>query len=143
MRKALPVLLVAAAFACAEIIDRIAVTVNSRVITESEILRQIRLTAFLNAEKPDFSAQSKRRTADRLVEQALVRREIETTRYITSSGTSKPLYDEIRKRYKDEAAYRRALAEYGIEDQDVRNALDWQATLLEFVSVRFRPGSGA
>jgi hypothetical protein len=123
-----------------EIIDRIAVTVNNRVITESEILRQIRLTAFLNNEKPDFTGENKRRTADRLVEQALIRREIETSRYVTAAGLQTPLYDEIRKLYKDEAGYKRALAEYGIEDADVRSALQWQATLLEFVAVRFRPG---
>ena len=42
------VLLFIAAFACrAEVIDRIAVVVGNGVITESEILREIRLTAFL------------------------------------------------------------------------------------------------
>src|SRR6476660_4088835 len=51
----------------AEIIDRIAVVVGNRVITESEILREIRLTALLNDEPLDFSAVSKRKTADRLV----------------------------------------------------------------------------
>ena len=79
MRVALTLLL--ACIAGAEIIDRVAVTVDKRVITESEIVRQIRITAFLNNEQPDFSASSKRVTADRLVEQVLIRRELESTRY--------------------------------------------------------------
>jgi hypothetical protein len=141
MLKAIQALaLILAAGAAAEIIDRIAISINNRVITESEILRQIRLTAFMNGEKPDFRAENKRRTADRLVEQALIRREIESTRYITEASMSKTLYEQIRSRYKDDAAYRRALAEYDVTDEDVRQSLQWQATLLEFVDIRFRPG---
>lgn len=141
MCKAIPALVSLLVFgATAEIIDRIAVTVNNRVITESEINRQVRITAFMNGEKPDFSAENKRRTADRLVEQALIRREIETSRYITAGEFSKSEYEEIRKRYKTDVDYQRALAEYQITDEDVKEALEWQATLLEFVYVRFRPG---
>src|SRR5262245_7837713 len=90
------------ASAAGEVIDRIAVSVNNRVITESEILRQIRITAFMNGEKPDFSAENKRRTADRLVEQALIRHEIETSRYITVPASSKAQYEQMRQRYKDD-----------------------------------------
>src|SRR5262245_9914320 len=53
----------------AEIIDRIAVVVGNGVITESQIIREIRLAAFLDGKPLDFSAESKRKTADRLVEQ--------------------------------------------------------------------------
>jgi hypothetical protein len=140
MRGAISALLLVLSAGTAEIIDRIAVTVNNRVITESEIFQQIRLTAFLNGEKPDLGTENKRRTADRLVEQALIRREIETGRYITTSTDSKSVYEQLVKRYKDRASYERALAEYRITDEEVRAALDWQVTLLEFVDIRFRPG---
>ena len=138
-RCAALVCLISAA-ASAEIIDRIAVTVDRKVITESEILRQIRITAFLNGEQPDFSSENKRRTAERLVEQALIRREIETSRYTTGGETSsKPLHDNLRARFGSAGEYERALANYGITDAEVKAALDWQAMLLEFVEVRFRP----
>ena len=123
----------------AEIIDRIAVAVDRRVITESEILRQIRLTAFLNDEQPDLSASNKRATADRLVEQVLIRRELETSRYTTAAASSE-MYRQVRQRFGTEAAYNQALKRYGITDQDVRDALQWQADLLAFVDMRFRPG---
>ena len=140
MREAATALVLFAVMSSSEIIDRIAVTVDNRVITESEIFRQIRITAFMNGDKPDFSPANKRNTAEKLVEQELIRREIETSRYITTPGSSKELYQQLRQRYKDEAAYTIALKEYGIADQDVREAFEWQATLLEFISVRFRPG---
>jgi hypothetical protein len=138
MRVALTLLL--ACIAGAEIIDRVAVTVDKRVITESEIVRQIRITAFLNNEQPDFSASSKRVTADRLVEQVLIRRELESTRYSAPAPAATTGYDEIKRRFKDDAGYDQALKRYGITDADVREALEWQATLLDFIEQRFRPG---
>jgi hypothetical protein len=68
-------------FLGAEIIDRIAVSVGNRVITETDLDREIRITAFLNNAKPDFSPANKRETAERMVDQALVRNELEASRY--------------------------------------------------------------
>src|SRR5881394_1978865 len=65
----------------AEIIDRIAVVVGNSVITESEIVREIRLTALLNQEPLDFSIASKRKVAERLVEQRLMQIENEASLY--------------------------------------------------------------
>src|ERR1700690_2887564 len=53
-------LMLFAALACAEIIDRIAVTVDNQVITTSEIGEALRVAAFLNDEKLDFSGAARR-----------------------------------------------------------------------------------
>ena len=124
----------------AEIIDRVAVSVERKVITESELLRQIRITAFLNGERPDFSAATKRSVADRLVEQTLIRREIETTGYVVPQNTSGSFEQFRRGRFKTDEEYSRALAEAGITDEELKEAFAWQNTLLEFINVRFRPG---
>jgi hypothetical protein len=129
-----------ASLASAEIIDRIAVTVEKQVIAESEIWRQIRITAFLNGEEPDFSNASKRTMADRLVEQVLIRRELETSSRLPPPNETPPTYQRMRARFKTEEEYKQALAKYGISDEDLREALTWQTTLLEFVDQRFRPG---
>ena len=125
----------------AEIIDRIAVSVGDRIITSSDLDREIRVTAFLNGVKADFSAATKRTTAERMVEQKLVQRELESSRYPTPQADDiLPALDEFKKSfYPNEGDYRRALSEYGITDQDVKGALLWQRTLLEFIEVRFRP----
>jgi peptidyl-prolyl cis-trans isomerase SurA len=126
----------------AEIIDRIAVSVGDRVITTSDVAQEIRVTAFLNGVKPDFSPQNKRSTADRMVEQTLVRQELETSRYPAPqlSDIEAPLDNFKKQYYPTDDSYRQALAEYGITDAQVKDELLWQRTLLEFVDVRFRPG---
>lgn len=129
-------------FTCrSEVIDRIAVSVENSVISESEIIRQIRLTAFLNDEPIEITPEKKRETAERLVEQMLVRREITTTRYSAPDPDAYlKLYEALRKHIGDESAYKPRLEKYGVTDADVRDALRWQTTFLDFVQVRFRPG---
>ena len=125
----------------AEILDRVAVSIENTVITMTEVTRQIRITALLNNEPPDFSSAHKRETAERLVDQALIRREISISRYAADSlprGTE--MYKVFRQRYKTAAEYQAGLVKYQLADDDVQSAFNWQATLLDFVEVRFRPG---
>ena len=124
-----------------DIIDRVAVAVGSHVVTTSDIDREIRVTAFLNAAKLDFTPAAKRTTADRMVEQALVRTELETSRYPTPPPSEvDPILAQLKKeRFPSDADFQRSLAEYGITEQDVRNELLRQRTLLSFLDVRFRP----
>jgi hypothetical protein len=125
----------------AGIIDRIAVSVGKRVITETDLDKEIRITAFLNNEKSDFSPANKRRAAERMVEQTLVRNEIEDSRYPppTAAETEAALQEEMTRLGSD-AAYRRALSEYGISEEDLKARLTWQLMLLHFLDVRYRPG---
>jgi Fe-S cluster biosynthesis and repair protein YggX len=115
--------------------------VGSRVITETDLDREIRITALLNNEKPDLSPASKRRTAERMVDQTLVRNEMQESRYPppTAADTEAALQEE-KARYGDEAAYRRALAAYGVSEEDLKARLAWQLMLVHFIDVRFRPG---
>lgn len=127
----------------AEIIDRIAVAVGNRVITTSDLDREIRVTAFLNAGKLDFSPAVKRSTAERLVEQKLIRNELENSRYpVPTASEIEPEFSAFRKKFfLDDESYRRALDSYGITEADLKAELLWQRTLLMFIEVRFRPGA--
>jgi hypothetical protein len=124
----------------ATIIDRIAVSVGNRAITTSDLDREIRIAAFLNGVKPDFSPSARRTAAGRMVEQTLVRIEVETSRYpVPTSDEVQAALDGFRKQhYPDDAAYKRALSDYGITEQDVVNELLWQRTLLSYIDIRFR-----
>lgn len=125
----------------AEIIDRIAVTVGYDVITESEIVRQIRLAAFQNGEKPDYSAEGKRKAAEKLVEQMLIRKEIEGNRYPgPPAGSVDAALKEFKSRYPAPGAFEKALADYGLTEDELRQQLQWQGTLVPFIDARFKPG---
>jgi SurA N-terminal domain len=130
-----------AAAAAAEIIDRIAVSVGNRVITQTDIDREIRITALLNNQKPDFSPASRRQAAERMVDQTLIRGELEASSYLAPSPADiETALQEEKSRFGDDAVYRRALAEYGVSEDDLKARLAWQLTLVRFIDVRFRPG---
>jgi hypothetical protein len=133
---------VLACCASAEIIDRIAVSVGNSVITTSDVDREIRVTAFQSGVQPDLSPADCRATAQRMVEQKLIRHEMEQSHYPLPSSTEADfLIEQLRmSRYPTDAEYQRALARYGITEQDLRDELLWQLTLLRFIEVRFRPG---
>ncbi|MGP8243993.1 MAG: hypothetical protein ACLQVN_05690 [Bryobacteraceae bacterium] len=127
--------------ASAAIIDRIAVSVGNRVVTTLDVDREIRVTAFLDGRKPDFGKASKRATAERLVDQELIRRELEYSRYPAPSAAEiAPLLQQFKSKYfASDAAYRQALADAGITEQDLKDELIWQRTLLSYIQVRFQP----
>jgi hypothetical protein len=126
----------------AEIIDRIAVSVGNRVITQSDLDRQIRVIAFQNGVKPDLSPANKRAVADKMIQQKLIERELESSRYPRPLPADlAPAVEEFKKaHYEDEAAYQRAMAEYSITEQDLLDVLVWERTLLNFIAIRFETG---
>jgi len=125
-----------------EIIDRIAVSVGNSVITITDVDREIRVTAFQAAVKPDLSPSNRRATAQRMVEQKLIRREMDLSHYpLPDASEADQMLQQIRgSRYPNDADFHQALADYGITDQDLKEELLWQLTLLRFIEVRFRPG---
>jgi len=135
-------LLALAGGARAEIIDRVAVSVGNRVITASDLDRQIRVAAFQDGVKPDFSAAGRRAAAERMVDQRLIKRELDNSRYpVPAAAELTPAMEQFkREHFPDEAGYQRALATDGITEEDFKELLLWQRTLLLFIEVRF--GSG-
>ena len=127
----------------AEIVDRIAVSVGNAVITTSDLDRQIRLSAFLSGTTPVFTAAAKRQMADRMVEQALIRKELESSRYpVPTLQEIEPEYQAFRARhYPDPAVFAQALQKAGITEQDLKQELVWQQAFTQFLDVRFRPGA--
>ena len=123
----------------AEVIDRIAIVVGRQVITASQIDTEVRVTAFLSGQsKPAVTDTLKSEAAARLIEQTLVRREIELTRFPTpKSEETKPLFEQAMRIHGDNFAS--ALREAGLSEDDLNQHLLWQLTLLRFVQYRFQP----
>jgi hypothetical protein len=125
----------------ADIIDRIAITVGNQVITDSQIDDEIRITAFLNRDKADLSAAGKKIAAARLIEQALIRREMDLSHYpLPEPADAAKSLESVKSMYSSAKEFQDALQSYAITDDDLVRRLLWQLTLLRFIDYRFRPG---
>jgi hypothetical protein len=133
--------LAASALLRAEIIDRIAVSIGNKVVTEAQIDQEIRLTAFLNKAKLDTSGGERKKATGRLIEQTLVRREMEFSHYSSpSTNEVDAALKSLKAGYSGESQYQDALKDYGIDEASLRGSLEWQMTLMQFIDFRFRPG---
>jgi len=142
MRLAIPGILVIAVTASAAIVDRSAVTVGNRVITESEILRRIRLQAFQAGEFPVINDKTRREAAQRLIDLKLVDREMELGHYTkTPPERAKTLVDAFTAEHFQSSpdALRIALAGLQLTPDDLQAEFAEQADFLSFTSLRFRP----
>ena len=131
-----------AVFAPAAIVDRIAVSVGNRVITSSDLDRQIRVAAFQDGVPPQFTPARKRATADAMIEQKLIQLELTNSRYpLPDPAELIPAIDLFKKQhFQNDQQYRDSLAAAGIADEDFKELLLWQRTLLLFIQVRFETG---
>jgi hypothetical protein len=79
--------------------DRVVVSVGPEAITLSEVREEIAVTAFLNGEKPDYSPGVTRRAAERLVDQTLIRKEMDLGRYpLPEPAVAEAMMSELVKR---------------------------------------------
>jgi len=139
MRHVLLVCAFSFAVTAQNVIDRVAVVVGNQVITESEVILEVRLTAFFNGQPLDLSAAQRRAAAERLVDQELIRNEMQIGGY--------PLQPEadgdaaLRKYRQDSSssvtAFRASLAKYELTEDEVKRHLLWQAAALRFTDQRF------
>lgn len=127
----------------AEIIDRVCVTVERQVITMSALEERLRVAAFLNSDKVDLSTLNRRRMAERLIEQALVQREMEISRYTMPNDQEVGEYlSRIRKDLRLNAGeFAQRLKQYRLTEEALRDNLRVQLATVRFIDLRFRPGS--
>jgi hypothetical protein len=136
-------LLSLAVLAHAVIIDRIAIVVNGKIVKQSDIERDMRVTEFLNRQPLNLGPAEKKAAANRLIDQVFIRNEIEIGSYprATLSDADKEL-DKIKsERYRNNAAFERALSSYGLTPLELRTEFQWQLTVLNFIDLRFKPAA--
>ncbi|MEX2264832.1 MAG: hypothetical protein WD696_22955 [Bryobacteraceae bacterium] len=140
-RRLIPVLL-PALLAATAVIDRVAVTVNGQMITLRRIHNDLRITAMLNREPLDLGNGSMRKAAERLIDQALLRREMELTGFpLPKEDEASKVLEQVKaQRFPTETEYRQVLEEYGVTGQMLREYFLWQVAILRFVDFRFSPG---
>jgi hypothetical protein len=141
MRSRLHLAILAAAVTCqAEIIDRIAVTVGKLVISQSEVIRDLRVAALLDQKPIDLSGEQRRKTADRLVDQSLILQEADFTRAPSPTAEeAADMLEQVKATYPDEAGYRAALERYRVTEEELTAHLVTGLRALRFTELRFRP----
>jgi hypothetical protein len=124
----------------AEILDRIAVSVGSQVITQSEIVTDLRVSAFLDRKPVDLSPESRRADAGRLVDQILILQEAAESHFVlpSESDAASQLAKE-RAEFPRTEEYAAALRSYHIREADLTAHLLAGLRALAFTELRFRP----
>ena len=130
-----------AMMAHAAVLDRIAVSVGKQVITESEVIRDVRVSAFLDQKPIDLSGDQKRKAADRLVDQVLILQEASFSRVnLADVGDAQKMLQQIKSSlFRGDADYRAALERYGVSEDEVIDHLLAGLRALRFTDLRFRP----
>ena len=132
---------VASALQGAVVVDRLAVVVNKQDIKLSDINRDLRVTEFLNSERPDFSPAARKKAAERLIEQMLLRDQISRTGFgWAPQSEADAFFSRIRQeRFAgSDARLHAALTAYGSSEEELRSYLQWQLTVLRYINQRFR-----
>ena len=120
-----------------EILDRIAASVGKQVIADSQIVEEIRVTAFLDGKPADWTDANRTRTLNRLIDQTLIRREIDATRFQEApAAEGVQLLAQLKAAMKD---FDTSLAANRLSESVVATHLQWQVTFLRFVDYRFKP----
>jgi hypothetical protein len=132
----------------AGVVDRVAVVVGTHVITQTEVDEEVHVTEFENQEPLNLSPDERRAAAERLVDQQLLRNEMQLEHYEPpEAGESTKLLEEFRRQnYPAPARFAAVLHSYGITQQQLERHLLWQAELVRFVEFRFRgpaPSTGS
>ena len=125
--------------AMAGVVDRVAVVVGNDVITESEVLREVRLTQLINGQPLDLGPAQRRAAAERLVDQLLIRKEMEIGNYpMPSPQEADAMLRKFRQeRYPSVQQFRAALEKYGVTEEELKQHLLWQLATMRFTDQRF------
>jgi hypothetical protein len=124
----------------AEIVDRIVVTIDRRVITESQLDEELRVTALLDHQPLERDPEKRRAAADRLIEQGLVQKEMDLSRYPMPTHEDVIKYRaEVAKQYGGASELEKALARYAIKEDVLNEHLRFQLMTLRFLAYRFPP----
>jgi hypothetical protein len=139
--RAMPLFCGFVALASGVIIDRIAIIVGNAIIKDSDINRDVKATEFLNGSPLDLKSSSRKQATERLINQALIRREIRIGDYpiATLQQADVELNRLESQRFKTQAAFQQALRRYGLTELELRTEFQWQLTVLGFIDARFKP----
>jgi hypothetical protein len=125
----------------AELLDRIAITVGKDVVTEQQIYEQLRIAAFLDGAKPEFTQQQLRDTADRMVLQRLVLQDMQANGFPLPTGeeVEQALRDSREKHWGSAAGFDQAARDANVSREAVTDFLSRLVATIKYIDFRFKP----
>lgn len=126
----------------AEVIDRVVAAAGRQVVTLSAVRRSLRMQAVFDLREYVDTPSERRGAADRLIDQAMVSREISLSRYAgaTMAEADALLAAFMKERGLTSGQLTAALERYGFNEDDLRQEILWRVTVQRFVDFRFMPG---
>jgi hypothetical protein len=146
MRSTLIALLLAVPFSLhgGELLDRIAATVNSQVILQSDWDDEVRFEAFMAVRKPqDVTAEQRKAALDRLIDQNLLREQMRTTdlKPVAAGELKKPIDDLKDEQIREHPgqSWEMTLSTYQLSERVIEQHVAAELEQLQLVDMRFRP----
>lgn len=126
----------------ADVVDRVVASAGEQVVTLSAVRRQLRIEALVADREPEYSAANLRRAAERLIEQALVLREMELSLYVPPTMAEADAAREkfILARKRNPTEFYAQVAKLGFSEDDFKKEVLWRISVQRFVNFRFAPG---
>ena len=142
MRAAIACFVLLASLAQGETLDRVSARVGKDAITDSALRRHLRMEAFFARATADLTSASRRKAAERLIDQILIRRELELNRFAPPAARDVEAQIGLlmKSRQEDATALGASLEHYGFSLDDLRAEILYQIMLLRFVEFRFSAG---
>ena len=118
--------------------DSVVAIVGDQPIKHSDVMRDLRTTAFLNQGTVETSLEAQQAAVNRLVDQAIIRAEMKNGGYSAVDQTRIDQFlNQIQRRYPSAADFQRALASFGLTQATLRSQLAWQLAVQDFIELRF------
>ncbi|HEY7306984.1 MAG TPA: hypothetical protein VH601_22855 [Bryobacteraceae bacterium] len=123
----------------AGIVDRLAITVGRESITELQLDEELRVTALLNDQPVSRTTDARRAAADRLVEQLLIKREMDLSHYRgTGPGDLAAYLAQVQSACGGPDRFWRLLRQYDLSESTLKEHLELQLAISRFVEYRFQ-----
>ena len=135
-------LLFAAALRAAEVLDRIAATVNAHAILESDVDDEIKYESLMNAAERKQPPADRKAILDRLIDRELLNEQAASVEYTntTPDELDKQL-DQVKSDYVNsfKMSWSDALAKFGFTENEIRDRIAQELNQLKLVDARLRP----
>ncbi|GEM_PF-948429 len=123
-------------------LDMVAIAAGSQVVTLGAIRRQLRLEQLTSGDPVPDTPESRRRAASRLLDQNIIHREIELSRFTppTMAEAEKAIEQYLKNTGRTRERLLAEIHQLGFSEDDFKREVQWRLSVSRFIDFRFAPG---